>query len=178
MRILVAVSLALLVGCSLLRGRDKRKDWGEPTLGGFRVQYEDHGTVSSGRLTKSDVFLLFDFAQQNAKHELTTKYGVNPDTYDLYARSMHYLLIDNKNFPTSSSPTGFASGYIQNSTIIVALYSRFVARERELVPPGSPPWTVVSFDGKWSFGLIDPKNPFPALTHELGHKILPGKFNH
>ncbi len=184
MKLVAIIPLLLMCSCSLFGKRDKQEDWGEPTPAGFRIQYEDQGSVATGRLTKHDILGLFDVAQAKAKRELTTRYDVAPQTYDAYARSSKYLLVDNKNFPTDASSTGYASGMVIGSHIWVALYTRPAPVViQEDVPVSAPPWTVVKFTTStgvtmWSYGVLNGTNPFPALMHELGHRILPGKFEH
>ncbi len=184
MRLIAIFSVLLVSGCSLFGKRDKDKDWGEPTPAGFRAQYDDQGSVSTGRLTKQEVLALFDTAQAKAKQDLIAHHGVSGSTYELYARSFNYLLVDNKNFATNTSSTGFASGMVFGNQIWLALYGRPApVLGQDLVPASAPPWTVVKFtagDGtvKWSYGVLNRDNPFPALLHELGHRIQPGKFDH
>ncbi len=184
MRLTAIIPLLLMCSCSLFGKREKQKDWGEPTPAGFRVQYEDQGSVATGRLTKQEILALFDVAQVKAKRELTTRYGVTPQTYDAYASTSKYLLVDNKNFPTNASSTGYASGMVIGSHVWVALYTRPIpVLSQDQIPLSAPPWTVVKFTTsagvpKWSYGVLNSANPFPALMHELGHRILPGKFEH
>ena len=184
MRLAYVFSMLLMCSCSLFGKRDSRKEWGEPTSAGFRVQYDDQGSVSTGRLTKQEVLALFDVAQAKAKQDLLTHHGVSPETYELYARSSRYQLVDNKSFPTDVSSTGHASGMTFGSMVLVALYTRPTpVLSQDLVPTSAPPWTVVHYtptDGvtRWSYGVLNPVNPFPALLHELGHRIIPGKFEH
>ncbi len=178
MRLIVIVPLVLIASCSLFGKRDKQKDFGEPTPAGYRVEYTDQGSVASGRLTKAEILLLFDAAQLKAKQDLIADHGVTLQQYELYARSTSYHLVDNKNFPANVSSTGFASGMTFGSQILVALYTRRVVTVKTDIPPGTPPWTIVRFNGKWSYGVLDRAKPFPALMHELGHRILPGKFEH
>lgn len=184
MRLVAIIPLLLMCSCSLFGKREKQEDWGEPTPAGFRVQYEDQGSVSTGRLTRHKILELFDVAQVKAKQDLINHHGVSSQTYELYARSSKYLLVDNKNFPTNSSSTGYASGMVFGSHVWVALYTRPTpVLSQDQIPLSAPPWTVVKFttsEGvtKWSYGVLNSANPFPALMHELGHRILPGKFEH
>jgi hypothetical protein len=183
MKYISCIAFILLAGCSLFGKRDGIKDYGEPTSAGFRVIYEDQGSVATGRLTKAEIFALFDQAQAKSARELITGHGVSAGTFDLYARkSTKYKLIDNKNFAIDASNTGFASGVSYGNIIWVCLYSRKVVDRPDQIPEGTPAWTIVEFAvnnvQKWSYGWLDPANPFPALTHELGHRILPNEFHH
>ncbi len=181
---LLSAVLVLASGCSLLGKRKKHSDWGESTPAGFRVEYRDEGTVSTGRLTKPEIFGLFDFAQAKAKEALAAKDGVSAETYDLYARkSTNYILVDNKSFPTNDSHTGFAGGITMESRIMVSMYTRREVGDKAKIPTNAPPWTIVEFKNKsgvtrWSYGFLDRTAPFITLYHELGHRILPAKFDH
>lgn len=167
-------ALTALIGCS---GRDKRPEWTK-TPAGYSVQWYDQGTVATGRLTLAEILNLFDQKAIPSAINHLAQYGATPGEVKRAAYSHAFRLIDNKNFPTSASGTGFAGGMVQENFIYLALYSRKVVATREEIPVDAPPWTIAAFAGKWSYGILDPERPFPAIGHELGHTIYGNGFEH
>lgn len=176
--ILVLVIPTVLLGCSMFKKKGS-DEWGEPTPAGYRVEWTDKGTTSGGVKTKPEILALFDLAIDRAQHYLIDKYGADRGKVALFARGTRYHLVDDKRIPTDASGTGFASGITYEGHIQICLMSRRVAASRGAVPSTAPPWTVVDLgDGTWSYGVIDEARPFPALGHELGHRLYGAGFEH
>jgi len=179
MKNMMVMTLVLLSSCSLFGKKEKLKDWGEPTSAGYRVEWADKGTTSSDRHTKAEILALFDKAMVQGREYLITRYGATLEQVNLYAHATRYHLIDDKRIATNASGTGFASGITYETNIYICLMTRSVVGDRESVPADAAPWTIVDLgDGKWSYGRLDPVRPFPALGHELGHRLYGPGFEH
>lgn len=166
---------SVMFGCV----KDRLEDWGTPTPAGYRVEWEDQGTVAGGKYSVSEILVMFDAAMVRAQKYLVDVHGVRPEVVELYARSTRYHLVDNKGIPEASSPTGYAAGITYENDIFVCLMHREVAASRELIPDYAAPWTIVALaDGKYSYGWVDPAWLFPALEHEIGHRIYGQSFEH
>lgn len=176
--LLLSIS-ALLAGCSLFGKKEKLEDWGSPTPAGYRVEWKDQGTVAGGTYSQLEIFQMFDEAIARAQKYLVDKYQADVGTTALYARSTRYYLVDDKRIATNVSGTGFATGITYESNIQICLLSRKEAPPGEAIPTNAAPWTIVDLGGgRRSYGIIDTARPFPALGHELGHRLYGPGFEH
>jgi hypothetical protein len=170
----VAVAI-LLLGC---RPEDDDYDRATPTPAGYRVRYEDQGTIASGLMTGQQILEAFDAAMIRASKDLAARYGVDAGAVLSipHHSKVAFRLVDHAWF--TSGGGGRAVGEWLGDTIIVAIHAHRSIPQGSALPADALPWTPLNVSGVIHYGVLDLTGFAPALAHELGHLIWGGGFEH
>lgn len=172
--LIVAAIVVALLGCS----RSDDYDRATVTPAGYRVRYEDQGTIASGRMTGQEILSAFDAAMTRAAGDLAARYQIDPAVALAapFEEKVVFHLADHAWF--SSSGGGRAFGEWLGDTIIVAVHAHRAVPQGTPIPTDALPWTPLNVAGTIHYGVMDIPGFCPALAHELGHLLFGGGFEH
>lgn len=155
--------------------RDYRR--ADKTPSGFHVQFDDLGTLSTGLMTRDQVYRLFDTAFLEAGDAFETKNGIPLQNF-LSAPHDHrivFRIIDHWHYfsPQNGWVAGEAYG---RETILLSFWTQ------RLKPfgPVPNPWTLwTNSTGQTYYGAFPGSGSFSSLIeHEMGHVFFGPLFGH
>jgi hypothetical protein len=155
--------------------RDYRR--ADKTPSGFHVQFDDLGTLSTGLMTKAEIYRLFDEAFLAAGDIFEVKNGVPLQSF-LSAPHDHrivFRIIDHWHYfsPYNGWVPGEAFG---RETILLSFWTQ------RLKPFGqvTNPWTLwTNPTGQTYVGAFPGAGSFtPLIVHEMGHVFFGPQFGH
>lgn len=175
--VLVALFLVgVLCSCEDDHDRDYRR--ADKTPSGFHVQFDDLGTLSTGLMTKNEIFRLFDKAFLEAGDIFEIKNGVPLQDF-LAAPHDHrivFRLVDHWHY--FSPYNGWVAGEAYDrETVFLSFWTQRLLPLNQFV---SNPWTIDSNQtGQLYYGDFPGAGSFAALiAHEMGHVFFGPQFGH
>jgi hypothetical protein len=172
-RCLALAALVLLAPACLIHKPER-------TPAGWKVKWEEQGTITTGLHTRLEVFQLFDAAMDRAVVECATLLSLDPGYvhHRIKDDDATYTLVDNFYFPiiggmaaVDAPDAQFASGEtLDRVEVWVAFYSKAGPALPADVPTNAPPWTLrasTTYPGQNWWGTEIQGQQYPALWYEL-----------
>lgn len=180
MKALLTLLALAFAGCSS-RGHRSDSPW-TVSPQGYRVQFIDQGTVSTGKAALSQIYEWHAQAVERDAKAVALKHGKPVVEIMALAQGKAWDLVDNCVFFAYGNENLPATGqYIpQSNTIRTCLYV-WKDGTKAQIPQDAPPWTIrqdPNGTDHWRWGVLESGRWFPTIAHEMGHVIKGPAFEH
>jgi len=136
---------------------------------GYRVLFEDQGTVSTDRAALPQIYEWHSKAVERAVSEVALKHSrPRPDILAL-ARGKAWNLVDNCAFQVSGAAWAAGRYFPQSNTIKTCLYA-WKDGTKAQIPAAAPLWTIrqdPNGTDHWRWGALVDGQWFPSAAHEI-----------
>jgi hypothetical protein len=165
----------LVVGCDETE-HDRDYKRADKTPLGLHVEFWDYGTISTGLMSKLEVYEKLDKAFLQAGYILGRNAGLPLQVYlaTPHDKKLVFVLIDHWHY--YSVYNGWVRGEASDSgTILLSFWN---ARLKSVSDHPSNPWTVDTEDGIKYFYGYDPGRIDDLVAHEMGHVFFGPSYGH
>jgi len=170
----VLAAAAALSGCSTFGVTEKY----DRTPAGWHVHWIDHGTISTGRHSRSELYAAFDAAMERSFTEAAAKVNLSRDyvaktirhrdaLYTLHDDSIFEVASGSADAPNAVDASGETGG---RSHTAVAYFLWVSVKNGTAIPAGTAPWTVhpnPNHADETIYGTEPADRLYPALGYEL-----------
>jgi len=136
---------------------------------GYRVLFEDQGTVLTSRATLTQIYEWHAQAVERAVSEVALKHNrPRPDILAL-AQGKAWNLVDNCAFQVSGAAWATGQYFPQSNTIKTCLYA-WKDSTKAQIPADAPLWTIrqdPNGTDHWRWGVLVDGQWFPSAAHEI-----------